>query len=328
MSKEMELRILSGCRSIDAPVNFHHRTGDSEGSAGNMLDVYAQAESVEDVFFGEREERAKALFLKGVKTYLKNVFGRAERDFLRAVMDDKKTLQAIGKEMGVDWFTYLRSIQQKAYKNLEPLQTLAEKTGWSGAEAYVKAFLKRLETTTEKQPTKQERAKIREELKAVRAKNAEEKRNEKNAEQALYYTKTQKKEKTVVNVELRREKAKLWRDSNAEKLQAYREKQKAKRAELQKQQRAGALTIEEEHALIVQQLKEARAQDVVDRVYVEQLRQREYHLRNRVRLLEYRKKYNDSHKEERAKYKREHRNEINSYERARREAQKALKSNM
>ncbi len=41
MSKATELRLLQNQHSIDAGIDYHHRSGDSEGSVGNMLDRYA-----------------------------------------------------------------------------------------------------------------------------------------------------------------------------------------------------------------------------------------------------------------------------------------------
>lgn len=34
MSKASELRLIRGQRSADAAINYHHRSGDSEGSGG------------------------------------------------------------------------------------------------------------------------------------------------------------------------------------------------------------------------------------------------------------------------------------------------------
>ena len=42
MSKASELRLIRGQRSADAAINYRHRSGDSEGSGGSMLDFYAQ----------------------------------------------------------------------------------------------------------------------------------------------------------------------------------------------------------------------------------------------------------------------------------------------
>ena len=86
MSKSGELRILQYGRSVDAPINYHHRTGDSEGSGGNMLDLYAHAESAEDVYFGNEDEYAREMFLKGFRVYLKKVFTKQEREFLQGLL--------------------------------------------------------------------------------------------------------------------------------------------------------------------------------------------------------------------------------------------------
>lgn len=53
MSKASELRLIRGQRSADAAINYHHRSGDSEGSGGSMLDFYAQEESAEEAYLEE-----------------------------------------------------------------------------------------------------------------------------------------------------------------------------------------------------------------------------------------------------------------------------------
>ena len=145
MSKSGELRILRYGRSIDAPINYHHRTGDVDGSGGNILDLYAQEESAEDVYFGNADEHAREMFVKGFKAYLKKVFTEQERQFLQGLLAGKESPYKIGRGLGVEHFSFLQSIQRKAYKNAKPLFKLARLTGWSGAEAFTGTIYERLE---------------------------------------------------------------------------------------------------------------------------------------------------------------------------------------
>ncbi len=145
MSKSGELRMLKYGRRIDAPINYHHRTGDSEGSAGSMLDFYAQAESAEEIYFGNEDELARERFVKGFKIYLKKVFTAQEREFLQRLLAGKESAYKIGKSLGVEHFAFLQSIQLKAYKNVKPLAKLAKMTGWSGAESFTETIYQRLE---------------------------------------------------------------------------------------------------------------------------------------------------------------------------------------
>ena len=71
MSKASELRLIRGQRSADAAINYHHRSGDSEGSGGSMLDFYAQEESAEDAYLEEQEESAREVFSRAFRLYLK-----------------------------------------------------------------------------------------------------------------------------------------------------------------------------------------------------------------------------------------------------------------
>ena len=145
MSKTGELKMLRYGRSIDAPINYHHRTGDSEGSGGNMLDLYAQEGSAEEVYFGNADEHAREMFLKGFKVYLKKVYNEQEREFLKRLLLGKESPFKIGQSLGVEHFDFLQGIQLKAFKKAKPLIKLALRTGWSGAETFTETIYKRLE---------------------------------------------------------------------------------------------------------------------------------------------------------------------------------------
>ena len=91
MSKASELRLIRGQRSADAAINYHHRSGDSEGSGGNMLDRYAQSESAEEEYFEGEEERAREVFARAFRLYLKKTLTGKERKFLKGILAGKET---------------------------------------------------------------------------------------------------------------------------------------------------------------------------------------------------------------------------------------------
>lgn len=230
MSKASELRALKYGRSVDAPINFRHRTGDSEGESGNMLDLYAQEKSVEDVIFESEDDLAKARFLKGFSGYLCKVFSKTEREFLRRLMSGQEKLQDVGRAMGVDWFKYMQSLQRKAYKKITPLLRLVELTGWSRAEEFTAAILRRLSLLDDGAvlediiPKVGNRAKVRESLKAAKGENGAEE------ESRLYYAKQKR-------LECNRRSDKKWRNAHKEEIKAYKEQHKEEIREYMKKYR-------------------------------------------------------------------------------------------
>lgn len=145
MSKASELRVLRYGRSVDAPINYYHRTGDSEDVAACEIDFYAQTESAEEIFLQEEDEQAREKFVKGFKKYLKFVYTAKEREFLARVLSGKESPYKIGKSLGVEHFKFMQRLQEKAYKSAKQLVRLALKTGWSKAEAFTETIFQRLE---------------------------------------------------------------------------------------------------------------------------------------------------------------------------------------
>ena len=145
MSKASELRLIRGQRSADAAINYHHRSGDSEGSGGNMLDRYAQSESAEEEYFEGEEERAREVFARAFRLYLKKTLTGKERKFLKGILAGKETPAAIGKALGVKWFECLQEIQRKAFNNAEAFGRVVQLSGWSRAKEFSETVFKRLE---------------------------------------------------------------------------------------------------------------------------------------------------------------------------------------
>ncbi len=145
MSKATELRLLQNQRSIDAGIDYHHRSGDSEGSAGNMLDRYAQSESAEEEYFEGEEEGAREVFARAFGLYLKKTLTGKERKFLKGILAGKETPAAIGKALGVKWFECLQEIQRKAFNNAEAFGRVVQLSGWSRAQEFSETVFKRLE---------------------------------------------------------------------------------------------------------------------------------------------------------------------------------------
>ena len=145
MSKATELRLLQNQRSIDAGIDYHHRSGDSEGSAGNRLDRYAQSESAEEEYFESEEEGAREVFARAFRLYLKKTLTGKERKFLKGILAGKETPSAIGKALGVKWFECLQEIQRKAFNNAEAFGRVVQLSGWSRAKEFSETVFKRLE---------------------------------------------------------------------------------------------------------------------------------------------------------------------------------------
>lgn len=145
MSKATELRLLQNQRSIDAGIDYHHRSGDSEGSVGNMLDRYAWSESAEEEYFEVEEEGAREVFARAFGLYLKKTLTGKERKFLKGILAGKETPAAIGKALGVKWFECLQEIQRKAFNNAEAFGRVVQLSGWSRAQEFSETVFKRLE---------------------------------------------------------------------------------------------------------------------------------------------------------------------------------------
>ncbi len=144
MGKREELRLLRNSTSADAPVNYHHRTGDSEGSGGSMLDLYTQVQSVEDDLLDEEDKAAQGVFIRAFKLFLRQTLTGKERKFLNAVMSGKGKPHEIGRAMKINWFDCMQEIQRKAFANAEAFKRVATLSGWSRAELFSEAVFKRL----------------------------------------------------------------------------------------------------------------------------------------------------------------------------------------
>lgn len=179
MSKASELRLIRGQRSADAPINYRHRSGDSEGSGGSMLDYYAQEESAEEAYLEEQEESAREVFSRAFKLYLKKTLTGKERKFLSRVLSGKEKPQEVGREMGVKWFEYLEHIRRKAFNNAEAFGRVVQLSGWSRAEEFAGTVFSRLRNLgkeAEGLPKAKQQARARAMMKAFRERTDEERK--------------------------------------------------------------------------------------------------------------------------------------------------------
>lgn len=185
MSKASELRLIRGQRSADAAINYRHRSGDSEGSGGSMLDFYAQEESAEEAYIEEQEESAREVFSRAFRLYLKKTLTGKERKFLSRVLSGKEKPQEVGRALGVKWFEYMQEIRRKAFNNAEAFGRVVQLSGWSRAEIFAGAVFGRLKELerrgrSEELPREKKQAQARAMMKAFRESSEAEKRTAHN----------------------------------------------------------------------------------------------------------------------------------------------------
>lgn len=143
MSKTSELKAITSGFSIDKPINYHHRNGDTESGGGSRLDFYAQTESAEEVFFADEDEKARRVFFKLFKKFLKHTYTNTERKFLLMTASgatNKELREAFDVR---DIVSYAHAIQLKGYKNAETLHAAVQFSGWSKAEEFAETIFKR-----------------------------------------------------------------------------------------------------------------------------------------------------------------------------------------
>lgn len=145
MSKSGELKTIERGISIDTPINYRNRNGDNAGSGYNQLDLYAQAESAEEVFFESEDEKARRVFLKLFKKFLKTTYTKAERRFLIMSASGAKS-QELRQRLGItDILKYREAVQKKGFENAEALRAAIVYSGWSKAEEFAETLFKRVE---------------------------------------------------------------------------------------------------------------------------------------------------------------------------------------
>lgn len=288
MSKLSELRILQHGRSVDAPIQYHHRSGDEDGSGASRLDLYAHTDSAEDMALETEDVAAKAQFIKGFSGYLRKVFSRTEREFLKRMMSGRETPQEVGRALGVDWFKFMQNIQRRAYKNIKPLVKLVSLTGWSQGDYFVKMIMKRLSLLEDGAELAEilpkshaDRRKAREEMKAQRLAIAAERKREARARTAA------------------------WVAANRESVKAY---QKAYEAANREKVTARKAAWSAAHSKAYQRVYRAANREKV-KAY-----QRAYRAAHREKVKAYQKAYNAAHREEikaqQAAYNAAHREEL------------------
>lgn len=326
MSKSTELRLLRGSRSVDAPMNYRHRTCDSEGTGGSMLDMYAQVESAEEVIFEGEDELAKIQFLKGFKGYLQKVFNRQEREFLKRLMSGNEKPHEVGRALGVDWFKYMQRIQKKAYKNTRPLLKLSQITGWSRAQEFSKRVFQRLsldgfglETQNTKLMEWAKREKDYRKRYYEEHKELERKYKVEHCEMIALYQKKYREEN--------RERLKKYREENRERRLAnqrrYCEKHKEKIAELKKIYREkNKEKIKEKNRRYREENKERIRER--EKKYYEEHKDlvKKYREENKDKIRERKKRYREEHKEVIKKYREENKERIRTRNKEYREQNK------
>ncbi len=266
MGKREELRLLRSQTSADAPINYHHRTGDSEGSAGSMLDVYAQVQSVEYDLLEEEDREAQGVFVRAFKLYLKQTLTGKERKFLNAVMSGKGKPHEIGRALKINWFDCLQEIRRKAFANAEAFKRVATLSGWSRAEAFSEVIFRRVRDMggepIEEESRERKRTKARAMLNAFGSIGGEERRTDKSYREKIYRQAHKAHYKALHKAWRDRQKAagisvhkreceqkyrstekwkavkrranKKWEEKNAEKVKAYQAEYAKKNAEKMK----------------------------------------------------------------------------------------------
>ncbi len=286
MSKASELRLLRGQRSTDAEINYRHRSGDSEGSGGSMLDYYAQEESAEEAYFEEQEESAREVFSRAFKLYLKKTLTGKERKFLSRVLSGREKPQEVGRALGVKWFEYMQAIQRKAFNNAEAFGRVVQLSGWSRAEEFAGAVFRRLRhlgETREELPPEKKRVQARAMMKAFRESAETERRTAINFRRRKW--KAENREKI-------REQARIWRENNREKERERKQAwQEANRKRMREHGRTWRAMHQEKHREHVQTWRKANPKKQLEYTQV-------WRKKNREKLREYQKAYRAKKKAE------------------------------
>ena len=316
MSKASELRLIRGQRSADAPINYHHRSGDLESSGGSMLDYYAQEESAEDSYFEEQEDSAREVFSRAFKLYLKKTLTGKERRFLSRVLSGAEKPQEVGREMGVKWFEYLQEIRRKAFNNAEAFGRVVQLSGWSRAEEFAGTVFSRLRNLGKEAaelPKAKKQAQARAMMKAFRERTDEER----------------KTAHIFCVLRYRKEHAESWKKYHSEYNKKY---SKEHRAEIQARKRARyQANIERER----EKHRERRARNAEketerNRKWREENREkvresnRAYRKANAEKIKEMRRAYKAANLEKVRKYQREYAARQRAKKKAEKEAAKAL----
>ncbi len=256
MGKREELRLLRNSTSADAPINYHHRTGDSEGNGGSMLDLYTQVQSVEEDILEEEDKAAQGVFIRAFKLFLRQTLTGRERKFLNAVMSGKGKPHEIGRAMKINWFDCMQEIRRKAFANAETFKRVATLSGWSRAELFSEAIFKRLRNIGGELITEESREKKRIRARAMLAGFGATARKERTTDMKYYmrmYMRNLRKQlkkagtpyhkreseiryqKSERGKAIHREANRRWSARNVEKMKAYREKNKEHQKEYQKE---------------------------------------------------------------------------------------------
>lgn len=312
MSKASELRLIRGQRSADAAINYRHRSGDSEGSGGSMLDFYAQEESAEEAYLEEQEESAREVFSRAFRLYLKKTLTGKERKFLSRVLSGKEKPQEVGRALGVKWFEYMQEIRRKAFNNAEAFGRVVQLSGWSRAEIFAGAVFGRLKELerrgrSEELPREKKQAQARAMMKAFRESADEERRAAKSFYNKKYYLKNYPQ-----NPDLYLEACRKWRRENLEKHREENAKYRAKhREELRKKAREYRERIKARDPAAYEEKNRAKS--------------RKKYRENTEKLREYYREYYRANTEKQKEYREANAEKLREYQKAYRAKKKAEK---
>lgn len=299
MSKTSELRLIRGQRSADAPINYHHRSGDLESSGGSMLDYYAQEESAEDSYFEEQEDSAREVFSRAFKLYLKKTLTGKERRFLSRVLSGAEKPQEVGREMGVKWFEYLQEIRRKAFNNAEAFGRVVQLSGWSRAEEFAGMVFSRLRNLGKEAaelPKAKKQAQARAMMKAFRESADEERRAARS-----FYRAAHRKELYEYNKRYLAEHREKFRAY----FRAYEEAHREKRNAMQRERRAK----NREETRAKDKALRARLKERDPVKYAEQKREknRRYREKHAEKMRELARKWREANAEKERERKRKYR---------------------
>lgn len=142
MSKSGELRILRYGRSVDAPVNFRHRTGDNEDGVAFSDTLEDESASALDMLIESEGRDVRVKFLKQFFALLKQTLSPEEFKFIKLRFTKQKTDNQIVVWLGLKSAGFVfRSIREKLRAHERTIRHLAMRSKWNEAELFIKQIM-------------------------------------------------------------------------------------------------------------------------------------------------------------------------------------------